>query len=72
MLDEIAIRIEQRQSKIPTRADISDLLASVGDPGLEQDEKRLRIGELFTRLGANPHNSQGHSVLDDLESYEEY
>lgn len=53
-------------------SDIHSLLESVAPPGQKQEEKKELIKELFEAKGENVVNIQGISVLDDLESYQEF
>lgn len=53
-------------------SDIHSLLESVAPPGQKQEEKKELIKELFEAKGENAVNIQGISVLDDLESYQEF
>lgn len=53
-------------------ADISAVLAEVGAPGKNRDEKVQVIKDLFSQLGVSGHTFQGHAVWDDLESYPEF
>lgn len=46
-----------------TRQDVTDLLSSIGNPGEKQDEKRAAVSVI------DEVNFQGHSIMDDLESY---
>lgn len=57
---------------IPTRGDLNDLMAAVGEPGEKQDEKRAAVEDLFRQLGKSMTNFQKFSVIDDLNTYEAY
>lgn len=52
--------------KIVTRADLAELLASIGAPGEKRDEKLQAVMELDMK------NPQGHGIHLTLESYQEY
>ena len=69
MLDNLVSKIRQRKSTIPTRQDIADVLESVGEPGIKQQEKLETVESLFSNLGHGHKNNQGHDLLDDLEGY---
>lgn len=58
--------------KLPTRQDIADLLAVVAPPGRQRQDKYVAVENLFLALEHRPENFQGHSVLDELESWEEF
>lgn len=49
-----------------SRADIGELLTSIGAPGEKQDEKIEAVKSL------NRSNRQGHGVYETLESYAEF
>lgn len=70
-MDEIIKNIKLRPIQTPTRLDIAELLASVGKPGEKLDEKEQAVLDLFEAVSAYPNNSQGHSVVSTLDSYEE-
>lgn len=72
MIDEIADRIRARGTHVPTRQDIADLLRSVGKSGQYPEAKRAAVQELLSRLHHSGLNSQGFSLLEDLESYGEF
>ena len=55
-----------------TRSDIAELLASVGIPGKKQAEKEQAVLDLYAAFGSSPHNTQGHSVITTLDSYEDF
>lgn len=59
--------IEELQNKPQiTRADIIDLLTSIGAPGEKQDEKVEAVKSL------NRKNRQGYGIEQTLESYSEF
>lgn len=72
MIDEIVERVRVRSSRVPTRTDVSDLMASIGKPGEARDAKREAVSEMLTKLGATSSNFQGHSVLETLDGYGTY
>lgn len=49
-----------------TREQIAEILANIGKPGENQDEKIKAIQELGTS------NRQGHGIEETLHSYEEW
>lgn len=53
-------------------SDISELLASIAPPGQKQEEKKEAVKELFEDEGQGITNIQGISVVDDLDSYQEF
>lgn len=71
MLDQIVEQIKQRHTP-PTRADVAQLLSSIGAPSEKQTAKTEQVTALFDRTGYNPHNFQGHHVTTDLESFVEF
>lgn len=52
--------------------DISNKLAEIAPPGEMQEEKRAAIKVMFEDANETMNNSQGHSVIDDLQSYPEF
>lgn len=52
--------------EIRTRQDMADLLASIGKPGENREEKLAAVTAL------NKQNRQGHDVLTTVESYSEF
>lgn len=55
----------KKQRKV-TRQDISDMLASIGAPGENREEKLTALASL------NKQNRQGHDIQLTAESYETY
>ncbi len=53
-------------------AEISKLLASVGQPGEKQEEKIEAVKQLFKSSNSRGMNPQGHAVWSDLNSYPEF
>jgi len=51
---------------VVTRQDLADLLASIGKPGENREEKLTAVAAL------NKQNIQGHDVTGTLESFAEY
>ncbi len=56
----------------PTRTDIAELLAALGKPGENRDEKQSAIRQLFDETGHRATNSQGTHIAEVLDSYEAY
>ena len=55
-----------------TMKDISNKLAEIAPAGEMQEEKRAAVEQMFVDANEPMVNMQGHSVLDDLNSYAEY
>lgn len=53
----------------PTRQDLADLFEVIGAPGEKRDEKLAAAQKLFEATGHRQTNSQGHSILDALDSF---
>jgi hypothetical protein len=64
--------------RVPTRADIAQLLAAVGKPGTHRDEKDQAVRDLLEALGTDGHGTiraEGEPsvhVIATLSSYEAY
>lgn len=59
----------------PTRAQIDELLRSVGKPGTNRPEKEAAVRQLFAEIGHHGFNGvsgQSFHVADDLTDYEAY
>jgi len=54
------------ETKIVTREDLAQLLASIGKPGKKREEKLAAVKAL------NVQNSQGHDLSLTLESFQEF
>lgn len=70
-MNELVSKIRARGKGI-NRQDIAELLASVGGPGEKREDKTQAVLDLYKQVGANPNNSQGHSVIDTLMTWGEF
>lgn len=74
-MNEVFSRIVSNGT-IPSRADIAELLASIGKPGEKREQKIEAVRQLFEEAGHHGRNFQGFHYLDDpeqeLSSYEAY
>ena len=68
-MNAVFIRIVNKGTE-PTRGDIAELLASIGEPGEKRDQKQEAVQKLFDELGVRSTNFQGHSVVNYLDDFE--
>lgn len=54
-----------------TRADIADVLKSVGKPGEKRDEKIAAVREMCEAMNTG-RNTQGHPIWDTLDEWEDF
>ncbi len=56
----------------PDRGDIGELLASIGEPGMNQEAKKEAVKRLYEESGQNPQGFQGLPIWEALNSWAEY
>lgn len=68
-MDEIIGKIIAEKRPI-TRADVAELLASVGEPGKKRGTKEKAVKKLYDQAGIRGQSFQNFAVWDSLEDYE--
>lgn len=58
--------------KVPSNADLAELMASIGAPGDKRAEKREAVSRLFDEMGYRATNIQGAAVADGLTLFKEF
>lgn len=58
--------MDSAPKEIRTRADMAELLASIGKPGEKQEEKLAAV------VALDKQNRQGHDLVTTIESFAEF